>query len=179
MRSAIRIGCGLILALSTTVVAQDRATLTESRVDDPAKPDTYVGLYRIKSGEDGGEVLDVDRLKDHTVRITEDSIVVLDGDANQLYVCNYTLRPGHDPTRIDMVTVGGPEQARDQRAIGIIRRETEGENEGLVLLCYDALGAEYPEDFSTRSESEENLFVLEPIPDPEKGEGRDGGADRD
>ena len=53
-------------------------------------------------------------------------------------------------------------------ARGIIRKGTNDEGRPFVMLCYRTIGDDYPEDFTTRADSETNLFVLEPIPDPAK-----------
>ncbi|QDV37887.1 hypothetical protein [Tautonia plasticadhaerens] len=174
MRNAITLGLGLAtsLALAPAAPAQDREeALTAKQVDDPGLPDTYVGFYKIVSGEDDGEPLPADRIGTHLVRITESLITVLDADENTLYACEYALKPaeGEKPDRLDMENTGGPPGTIGDTARGIIRKGTNDEGRPFVMLCYRTIGDDYPDDFTTRADSETNLFVLEPIPDPAKG----------
>jgi hypothetical protein len=178
MRYAISLGLGLclaigpMLALSPSDASQDsKRSLTSKKVDDPSLPDTYVGFYRIVSGEDDGDPLPADRIGTHVVRITESIITVLDADENTLYACEYVLKPteGESPDRIDMENTGGPPETIGNTARGIIREGTNDEGRDFVMLCYRTIGDDYPEEFTTRAQSETNLFVLEPIPDPTRG----------
>jgi hypothetical protein len=186
MRHAFPLGLGLclaigpLLALSPSAASQDsKQGLTSKKVDDPTLPDSYVGFYRIVSGEDDGDPLPADQIGTHVVRITESVITVLDADENTLYACNYVLKPaeqeGESPDRLDMENVGGPPGTIGNEARGIIRKGTNDEGRDFVMLCYRTIGDDYPEEFTTRAQSETNLFVLEPIPDPARG----GAAPRD
>ncbi len=167
MRLASFIGLGLLLVaiVAVTPIAVSRGQASSQRaqtVDDPEKPDTFAGSYRIRSGQKSGKVLPVERFEGQLVRITEDSIVVLDLEESVLYSCSYKLKTTTQPIQLEMVATGGPASSLGDKAKGIIRHGT-GEQKGLVLLCYDLLGESYPDDFRTRAQSEENLFVLEPI----------------
>src|SRR5690606_3798628 len=163
------LGLGLLLGLATAAVSQDDATLKARAVDDPSRPKTYVGFYRIASGENDGEPLPPEAVAGHVVRITDAMITVLDADENTLYACKYTLKPGEGdrPDRLDMETAGGPNpDAVGRTARGIIRTGNNDEGRPFVMLCYRTIGDDYPEEFGTRAETQTNLFVLEAIPDP-------------
>ena len=169
MMSARFIGFGLLATLAAPALAFGQETEAPKQVED-AEAAPFVGFYRIVSGENGGEVIPEDRVEGHAVRITEDSIAVLDADQKSIYVCTYMLgeEPAEEdaPRRIDMATEVGPnEDQAVAEAKGIIKAGTNDEGKPFVMLCYATLGDEYPEDFRTRAESEQNLFVLEPIED--------------
>ena len=170
MTSAHSIGFGLLAILAAPALAAGQQTAIPGRAE-AVESAPFVGFYRIVSGENGGEVIPEDRIEGHAVRITEDAITVLDADRKSIYACTYTL--GEEPTakdapqRIDMATEVDPDQEEQavSKAKGIIKAGTNDEGKPFVMLCYATVGDEYPEDFRTRAESEQNLFVLEPIED--------------
>ncbi|WP_152051075.1 hypothetical protein [Tautonia marina] len=167
MRMLSSLGTVLFLALSPALSwADDDRTLEAKSVQDPSLPKTYVGFYKILSGENDGKPLPQERLESHVVRITQEMIVVLDADENELYSCSYTLDLDAKPHRIDMESTGGPSVSVGQTAKGIMTQGTNERDEPFVMLCYRLVGDEYPEAFRTRAQSEMNLFVLQPIPDP-------------
>jgi uncharacterized protein (TIGR03067 family) len=171
MRTTTRFGAALLaLALGPALAAQDDDPALGARsVTDPDKAETYVGFYKIVSGENDGEPIPEERIESHVVRITQEMIIVLDADENTLYSCTYELDEAADPDRLAMESTGGPADAVGQTAWGIITRGTNDEGEPFVMLCYRTVGDEYPEEFRTQAQSEMNLFVLEPIPDPSEG----------
>lgn len=170
MRSTCLLGLCLALNLSPAFASGDDPVLTAKPVDDPTLPNVYVGFYRIVSGENDGDPLPANRVADHVVRITESMIVVLDADENSLYACEYSLKPAEEdrPDRLDMKTAEETAAATPQTAKGILRKGVNEEGRPYVMLCYSMIGDEYPEEFETRTGSETNLFVLEPIPDTAK-----------
>lgn len=179
MNSITRLGTALVLALTpglltAAVSAQDTddPALTAKSVEDPDLSRSFVGLYKITSGENSGEPIPKDRVESHVVRITQEMIVVLDADQNTLYSCTYKLTGTEEdnPRKLDMESTGGPADAVGQTARGIITRGTNDEGQPFVMLCYRTIGDSYPEEFKTRAQSETNLFVLEPLPDPTEDE---------
>jgi uncharacterized protein (TIGR03067 family) len=147
----------------------DDQTLEAKAVQDPSAPKTYVGFYEIASAESDGDPVPQERIESHVVRITQDMVVVLDAEENELYSCTYTLDLDAKPHRIDMKSTGGPSNAVGQTSKGIMTRGTNENDEPFVMLCYRLIGDDYPEEFRTRAQSETNLFVLHPIPDPAEG----------
>lgn len=167
MRMLSSLGTAVLLALCPAItLADDDQTLDDKTVKDPSLPETYVGFYKILSGENDGEPIPEERLESHVVRITEEMIVVLDAEEKELYSCKYTLDLDANPHRLEMESTGGPSESVGRTARGIITRGTNDKDEPFVMLCYRMVGDEYPEEFRTQAQSEMNLFVLQPIPDP-------------
>lgn len=181
MNTTTRIGTALSLAasfsLSTAAASaqgpDDDPALTAKSVEDPERSRMFVGLYAIMSGENNGDPIPEERLESHVVRITQEMIVVLDGEQNALYSCTYALKGGDTPQKLDMESTGGPADAVGQQARGIITRGTNDEGNPFVMLCYRTLGDSYPEEFTTEAQSETILFVLKPIPDPTEVDAED------
>ncbi|MEW4566536.1 hypothetical protein AB1L88_01585 [Tautonia sp. JC769] len=171
MISISSLAVALLVALcpASSTRADDGQALGDKPVQDPSSPKTYAGFYKIVSAERDGDPIPQERIASHVVRITQDMIVVLDAEENELYSCTYTLDLDARPHRIDMKSTGGPSDAVGQTSRGIMTRGTNENDEPFVMLCYNLIGDEYPEEFRTRAQSETNLFVLHPIPDPTEG----------
>ncbi|WP_169974316.1 hypothetical protein [Tautonia rosea] len=161
---------GLVTFCSAITWAADDQTLAAKSVQDPSLSETYAGFYKIVSAENDGKPIPQPRLESHVVRITQEMIVVLDAEENELYSCSYTLDRDAKPHRLDMESTGGPSVSVGRTAKGIITEGTNENDEPFVMLCYRMIGDEYPEEFRTRAQAEMNLFVLQPIPDPAGGE---------
>ena len=122
----------------------------EAPKSDPAK---LVGTWNIVSGEDQGQAIPEDHIKGTTVRITKDTITVLDRKDQQTYVVNYKLDPAKKPWTVTMMILDGP--MKGKATSGIL--ELSGDD---LKLCYALPGEKAPADFKVPAGSKQLLLVM-------------------
>lgn len=149
MRRAIAMGLGFALAAGLAGAQQTRSPAKETDATG------LVGNFEIASGEEGGKPTPPERVKGSTVRITPDTIVVVDKDEKEVYVAKYTLNRDAKPYRITMVETGGPRGRKGEKAVGVIG--TEGDD---VKLCYAYEGGIIPTEFKTAAGAKQLCFTL-------------------
>jgi uncharacterized protein (TIGR03067 family) len=118
------------------------------------------GSYRILGGEQDGKSIPAERLKDHRVRITKETIVVVDADQKDIYTAKYRLNVEKKPYGLAMTTTGTPTGTDGTTATGIL--DCEGDT---VKLIYAPQGGTPPTQLKTSPNTMQNMFVLENIRD--------------
>src|SRR3954466_647612 len=101
MRLATTIGLGVLL-LAGAARAQETTPRTDKDKTTDAKADAtgLVGNYELISGEDAGKLVPDEHIKGSTVRITADSIVVVDKADKEVYVADYKIESKTKPYKI-------------------------------------------------------------------------------
>jgi len=160
MRLATAMGMGLLLLAGSgraqeTKKTVERAEATATKSDDSG----LVGHYEIVSGEDAGKAVPEEHIKGSTVRITADTIVVVDKDDKEAYVAKYALDTASKPYKITMTETGGPRGRKGEKAVGIIQAEGD-----TARLAYAYEGGIVPTEFKTRSGGKQLMFVLKRKP---------------
>jgi uncharacterized protein (TIGR03067 family) len=149
---------GIATQLLTWTALASPALFTQEK-EQPLDVKQLIGAYTLVSGENQGEKIPADRIRDHVAMISEDRIVVSDRDKKELYASTYQLDPERKGsaggTVIQMTTKVGPEGSEGQRAVGLIKAE-----KGTVTLIYAYEGGEPPTEFKTKPDSKQNMFVL-------------------
>ncbi len=147
MRLAMLVGMSALF-LAGPARAQD----AKASATDPAG---LIGKYDIISGEDDGKPAPAERIKDHTVTITADTIVVKDKDNNERYATTYKVNTAKKPYRIDMTETTGPRGRKGAKAVGLI--ENDGDTVKLVY-CYE--GGILPAEFKTKAGDKQLMFTM-------------------
>ena len=147
LATAIGMGLGITLLASSARAQETKAA--------PA-PD-LVGSYEIVSGEDNGMPVPEERIKGSTVRITAETIVVVDKDEKEVYVTKYALNTETKPYKITMVETGGPRGRKGEKAVGII---APGDEEGTLKLAYAYEGGILPTEFKTEAGAKQLCFTM-------------------
>jgi uncharacterized protein (TIGR03067 family) len=153
-------GMGLLL-LAGSIRAQETKTTVDKTTTTPAVADDtgLVGHYEIVSGEDAGKAVPEERIKGSTVRITAETIVVVDKQDKEAYVAKYALDTASKPYKITMTESGGPRGRKGEKAVGIIQAEGD-----TTRLAYAFEGGIVPTEFKTRSGGKQLMFVLKRKP---------------
>jgi uncharacterized protein (TIGR03067 family) len=128
---------GLMLSLQaveTTATATAKSRLT---------PADLVGGYTIVSGEKFGLKEPVERIKGSTARFTEDRIVVMDKDKNEVYGASYKLEQAEKCCRIVMTSKLADKEGEVAR--GLIEKDGD-----TIRLIYALPGGAEPTEFKTR-----------------------------
>ncbi len=136
-----------VLVLATGVSAARAA-------DDDDKGKELLGEYTIVAGEKGGTEIPTAEVKGHLVRITADTISVVDEHAEDIYVSKYKLDTTTTPYEVGMTMTGGPGAKEGATAKGIIKKEGDK-----VWLCY-GVGDDRPKEFKTSKESHQLMFEM-------------------
>lgn len=122
--------------------------------DDKAKfdPAKMLGTWTYVSGEKDGNKIPADNLKQGTVEISKDNIMLKSPDGK--YVIKYRVEATKTPARLDMEITEGP-QGVGSKAEGIVALDG-----GQLKICYPPMGGAAPKDFSAKAGSGLHLFVL-------------------
>lgn len=127
-----------------------------AKADDELKPADLVGVYDIVSGEKYGVEEPEDRIEGSTVRFTEDRVVVVDKEENEVYGATYKLEPGdlesHEKATV-IKMVSKLAEAEDEVSYGLIDKKDDK-----VRLIYALPGAMRPSDFKTKDK--QLMFVM-------------------
>lgn len=160
MRLATAFGLSMAL-LAGPVRAQETKVNTQETKADAKTTDAsgLVGNYELVSGEDSGKAVPEEHIKGSTVRITADSIVVVDKQDKEVYVSKYALNTASKPYKITMTETGGPRGRKGEKAVGII--EPEGNT---VRLAYAYEGGIVPTEFKTRAGGKQLMFTMKRKP---------------
>jgi uncharacterized protein (TIGR03067 family) len=120
---------------------------------DAAKEDQekLQGRWTVIRGEDSGEQLPEQRIKDSDVVIRGDRIrVKSDREPREMA---FKLAPTKNPKTIDMTIMEGPEKGKT--AYGIYRLEGD-----VLTIAFAPVGKERPKNFETKQGSKEMMFVM-------------------
>jgi uncharacterized protein (TIGR03067 family) len=126
----------------------------QSRASSKLKPADLVGGYALVSGEKFGDPEPEERIKETTVRFTEDRIVVTDKDKEEVYGSTYTLDTATNPCRITMISKLATSEG--QIAKGLIEKKGD-----TIRLIYALPGGEEPADFKTKER--QLMFVMKSL----------------
>ncbi len=122
----------------------------EKKAFDPAM---LVGEWAIISGKRQGTDVAADRLPPSVIFDAEELTMPVGEGPDEAFVMSYKIDAATEPVAVDFDIVSGP--APEGHAVGILRWDgTE------LTLCYDPMGAERPDTFSTSEEDGRFLFVL-------------------
>lgn len=144
MRTLLAIGCTCLGLAVTPLVASAQSK----------PPKELLGQYVITAGEDNGQKVPQSETK-QMVRITPETITVVDHQGKDIYVAKYTLDTSSKPNKIAMTATGGPHVRIGETAKGIIEQEGN-----IVRLAYAPTGGAVPTEFSTKPESKQLMFVM-------------------
>jgi uncharacterized protein (TIGR03067 family) len=145
MRRSLFCALGALLLLYTPTWSRD-----DSKSD---KTPNFVGNWRIISGEKAGEKEPAERIEGITVRITKDTIVVVDKKDKKVYAASYVVDLTKRPHPITMTETEGPKKGDVARGIIQFQDDT-------LKLCYAVGGDKAPTEFATRKGMKELLFVM-------------------
>jgi uncharacterized protein (TIGR03067 family) len=134
------ISLGLLLG---PAAAQDKGKLDSAKL---------IGTWTYVSAEKDGKKIPTDNLKEGTVEITKENIMLKSPDGK--FVIKYKLDETKSPVRISMEITEGP-QGQGSKALGIVMLDGEQ-----LKICYPAMGGDVPKDFSSKEGSGLHLFVL-------------------
>ncbi len=155
MKTAITLALGMAMwGLPTSAQETKVRTTTETRATKSADPD-LAGNYEIVSGEDNGKDVSDDKIKGSTVRVTSDTIVMVDKEDKEVYVTKYVLDSKTSPCKITMTETGGPRGRKGEKAVGII--EKDGNN---LKLAYAYEGGIVPTEFKTKAGAKQLCFTM-------------------
>src|SRR5262249_1685430 len=104
------------------------------------------------SAEKDGKKIPADNLKEGTVEITKENIMLKSPEGK--FVIKYKLDETKSPVRISMEITEGP-QGQGSKALGIV--VLDGEH---LKICYPDMGGDVPKDLSSKEGSGLHLFVL-------------------
>jgi uncharacterized protein (TIGR03067 family) len=136
-------------AAQDPAVAQDPAA-EEKKVFDPA---ILIGEWAITSGKRQGADVAADRFPPSVIFNAEKLTMPVGEGPDEAFVMSYKIDTSADPVAVDFDIVSGP--APEGHAVGILKWDgTE------LTLCYDPMGADRPDAFSTSEEDGRFLFVL-------------------
>ena len=96
-----------------------------------------------------------ERVKGSSMRVTSDTIVVVDKDDKEAYVTKYTLNKKSRPYKITMTETGGPRGRKGEKAIGIIERDGDD-----LKLAYAYEGGIVPTEFKTKAGEKQLCFTM-------------------
>lgn len=147
--------CTLMASIAFAQVALVQiVNAQETKQEDEKKFDasTLIGSWKITKGMKGGEESAADALPESII-VSEDDFTMPVGD-DQSFVMGYELDTSKSPMEIDFEIKEGP--VPEGKAVGILKVE-----DGKVYLCYNAMGAERPEDFESTSDNGFFMFVME------------------
>jgi uncharacterized protein (TIGR03067 family) len=116
------------------------------------------GSYRIVGAEQDGQAVPPERFKDHQVRITKETIVVVDADQKDIYTAKYRLNVEKKPYGLSMTTTGTPTGVDGTTATGALDHQGD-----TVKLIYASANGTPPTTLKTAPNSKQNLFILEKI----------------
>ena len=141
MRAALAIGLAAAMAWSAAGSA---------RADE-----TIEGTYTLTGGENDGKKVPEERVKGGLVKITADTISVVDKDNNDIYVAKYKLDASKTPMVITMTSEAGTGGTKGEKARGIVERDGD-----TLKLCYAPEGGTVPTSFATKAGTKQNCFVM-------------------
>ena len=151
------IGFTMAALLATAAQGQVIKTTAGTATPAPAKANEFEGAYTITAGEEAGKASPEEHIKDTSVRITGDTIVVADKDDKELYVAKYKLGESEKgkPISITMTETGGPRGRKGAKAVGIIEKDGD-----TVKLCYCYEGGIVPTQFKTTAGEKQLCFTM-------------------
>ena len=114
-----------------------------------------VGNFEIVSGEENGKEVPEERIKGSVMRVTAETIVVVDKNEKEAYVTKYSLDTKSKPYKITMTETGGPRGRKGEKAVGIIERDGDD-----VKLAYAYEGGVVPTEFKTKAGEKQLYFKL-------------------
>ena len=109
-------------------------------VDDESA--ALVGVYTITSGEKFGVVEPKDKIQGDVVRFSQDRVVVIDKNSNEIYGSTYKLDASTKPWKITMTSKLADKE--DVVSNGLIEKDGD-----TVKLIYALPGGETPTSFKT------------------------------
>lgn len=122
------IGLTLFALACTALFAEDTSPQKVGR-DQPVTPAMLSGTYTITSAQKGDDKTPADKLEGCVVTFTENTIVAVDRDKNEMYAATYKLDNSHSPAAIKMVSTVAA--AKGAKANGLIQRDGN-----TVMLIY-------------------------------------------
>jgi len=131
-----------------------------ARAGDELKATDLVGVYDIVAGEKYGVEEPKDRIEGSTVRFTEDRVVVMDKEEEEVYGATYNLEESRDDGATVIKMVSKLAEAEDEVSYGLIDKKDDQ-----VRLIYALPGAMRPSDFKTKDK--QLMFVLRKRADKE------------
>jgi uncharacterized protein (TIGR03067 family) len=143
MRTTLAIGLALAMTSLTSAMA---------RAEDEGKIE---GTYILTGGENDGQQVPEERVKGSLVKITRDTISVVDKDKNDIYVAKYKLDTTRTPTAIMMTNEAGTGGTKGEKARGIVRWDGD-----TLKLCYAPEGGTVPTSFTTKAGTKQNCFIM-------------------
>ena len=155
MKTAITVALGLAMG-GTSAFAQETKVkvTTETKATKTGDAD-LAGNYEIVSGEDNGKDVPEERIKGSTVRVTSDTIVVVNKEDKEVYVTKYVLDSKASPAKITMTETGGPRGRKGEKAVGIIQRDGDE-----LKLAYAYEGGIVPTEFKTKAGEKQLCFKM-------------------
>ena len=114
--------------------------------DDKASTPKLAGGYTLVSGERGGKKLGKEKIEDHTVRFSNDQIVVIDKEKKEVYVARYKLDASGKTCKITMTSEVAPNKGKTVE--GLIEKKGD-----TVRLIY-ALEGDAPTEFKTKNDKQ-------------------------
>lgn len=152
------IGLGLtgpVLAWQEPAATQEPATAQEPAADEKPAFDSalLVGEWAIVSGKRQGADVGADRLPPSVVFDAEKLTMPVGEGPDEAFVMSYKLDTSVDPVAVDFDIVSGPAPAG--HAVGILKWDGTA-----LTLCYDPMGTDRPDAFSTSEKDGRFLFVL-------------------
>jgi uncharacterized protein (TIGR03067 family) len=123
------ISLGLFALLCTAMFAAEPVTENKVGRDQPLTAAMLAGTYTIESSQKGDEKTPADKLDGTVVTFSENTIVAVDRDKNELYAATFKLENSQTPAKIKMISTN-PEH-KGAEANGLIHRDG-----ALVKLIY-------------------------------------------
>jgi uncharacterized protein (TIGR03067 family) len=149
MKTAIMLALGLAIGVPSAFAQESKTTAT------PVAKTDLSGNFEIVSGEDNGKDVSEDKIKGSTVRVTSDTIVVVDKEDKEVYVTKYTLDSKTSPYKITMTETGGPRGRKGEKAVGIIEKDGD-----TLKLAYAYEGGIVPTQFKTEAGAKQLYFKM-------------------
>jgi uncharacterized protein (TIGR03067 family) len=141
------------LLLTAGLLAGSAAVVNAEGKGAPTDQEKIQGTWTFVSGESDGKAVPPEKIKDSTVVIGKDTILVRDGNNKKTWEVGYRLDPTKSPRAITMQLTEGDQKGRKTDGI----YQLEGDS---LKLCYALPGGARPSGFTTRAGGKTNCFTL-------------------
>lgn len=143
----------LVPALCGVLFVTAAAMADDASKKEPGK-NPLIGTYKIVSGETDGTPAGADKIEQNVVRITQDQMIGVDKEANQVFVAKYEIVNDQEPFKLTMKSKAP--DGKVMQTAGMAK--VEGDK---LQIIYSLPGGPEPSEFKTQKG--QHMFVMQKI----------------